>query len=380
MDALADAISNADFEAAHQLVLGGADWTLKSYQERQAIDRIIRGEAFDLLKLLFEKDIISSDIFEYDRFDGTIFEKLVAAPFTEALLSFLEDFVSDVDNIDDDLQGKTWLGLAIAKKVDPRFIECLVGGGCDINRIDMKEQNYLFGVKDVETAESLINQGLDVNQRNIAGQTVLFGAISTRNKELIQLLIDNGAEINVQDNQGETPYNVVCFNIMDADIMAQMAEYEPPRFDLHNKQNQSLMMQLCDSHFVGDTSVNLLKLLIEYGGDLFEESVDSYGRAMTPAEKLAPKKADVIQTVISLDNFDPASIDNRGNNWLHMVCAQNLINDAARAKEFYRKVKILLKAGVDPSQKNDEDKSPIDLAQDDNMKSKGLEIMLKAQT
>jgi len=379
MNALLDAISSADFETAHQLVLGGADWDLKSYQESQAIDRIISGEAFDLLKLLFEKEFISADIFEYDRFDGTIFEKLLTAPFTDALLSFLEGFVSDVDNIDDDLQGKTWLGLALAKKVDPRFIECLINGGCDINRIDTKEQNYLFGVKDVATAEMLINYGLDVNQKNIAGQTFLFGAIKTKNKDLIQLVIDNGAEIHIQDNQGETPYNIVLFYTMDSDVLTQMAEYEPPRFDLYNKQNQSLMMQFCDSHFSGSSSINLLKLLIEYGGNLLEESVDFYGRATTPAEKLALKKADVVQTVIELDGFDPATIDNRGNNWLHMVCAQNLNHDKMKAKEFYRKVKILLKAGVDPSRKNDEDKSPIDLAQDDNLKSKGLEIMLKAQ-
>ncbi|MGB0908458.1 MAG: ankyrin repeat domain-containing protein [Maricaulaceae bacterium] len=378
MDSIKDAISKNDLDEAHKLLSGGADWDLDGFMGRQAIDKIIRAEKFDLLADIFDKEIVSLDVFEYDRFDNTVFMEFLKPNPSDALIEFLESQISNVDNIDDDLQGKTWLGLAIEKKADPRVIECLINGGCDINRVDMKEQNYLFGVKDAATAESLINHGLDVNQKNIVGQTVLFGAVSSKNKELIQLLIDNGAEINVQDNKGETPYHIACFNLMDTEIFAQMAEYEPPRFDMRNKQDQSLMMQHCESSFMGESSTKMLALLIEHGGDLLEETVDGYGKAMTPADKIALKKCDVLQMVIGLDSFDASMIDNRGNNWLHKVCAENLNFDQMKAKEFYRKVKMLLKAGVDAGHKNDEDKSPIDLAQDDNLKSKGLEIMLKS--
>lgn len=378
MSSIKDAISKKDFEGAHALLSGGAGWDLEGFMERQAIENIMKAESFDLLADIFDKEIVSLDVFEYDRFDNTVFMEFLNPNPSDALVKFLESQISNVENIDDDLQGKTWLGLAIEKKADPRVIECLVGSGCDINRVDTRERNYLFGVKDVETAEGLINQGLDVNQIDVGGQSVLFDAVRAKNKELIQLFLDNGAEANVQDMRGETPYHLACFHVMDAEIFAQLAEYDPPRSDIRNKQDQSLMMQFCESSFMGDMSVKLLKQLIEHGGDLAEETVDGYGKSVTPADKLALKKGDVLQAVIGLDSFDASMIDNRGNNWLHKVCAENLNFDQMKAKEFYRKVKMLLKAGVDPSHKNDEDKSPIDLAQDDNLKSKGLEIMLKA--
>mgnify|MGYP000480537135 FL=1 len=56
-----------------------------------------------------------------------------------------------------------------------------------------------------EIAELLIAKGADVNAKNSVGQTPLQFAAGYGHKEIAELLIDNGADVNVKDDDGETP-------------------------------------------------------------------------------------------------------------------------------------------------------------------------------
>ncbi len=377
MSDLQKALMVSNFDEVQALLDAGASWDVPSHQTDYAIGNMFHSRAYDMIKLLIDKGIIELDVFEYDKFQNTIFQHIIDAPFSDELVSFVESIIDDVDNIDDELQGKSWLGLAIEKKVNLKLIELLINHGCDVNKINTNEESYLFATKDFALTEMLINQGLDVNKKNIIRKTPFFQVVASKDKDLIQLYLDNGVDVNALDNRDETVYNIVCFNIMDGDeIFELLANYDPPQVNLQNKNGESLFMRMA-ARAEWENEIKLLGLMLEHGGDLFHEEVDGYGNPTTAANEIAKNPVAVLEMIAEKGYLDVDAVDARGNTWLHLVSKYDVNHNEKYAKELYRKVKFLLKHGADPALKNDEDKSPIDYAQEDNLKAKALQIMMK---
>jgi ankyrin repeat protein len=57
-------------------------------------------------------------------------------------------------------------------------------------------------------AKALLAHGAEVNARDASGDTALAYAIGSRSPETVALLINNKADLNVQDNQGRTPLHI----------------------------------------------------------------------------------------------------------------------------------------------------------------------------
>ena len=60
----------------------------------------------------------------------------------------------------------------------------------------------------LESARFLIGLGADVNAANASGQTALHSAAYMGGMNLVRLLVDRGARLDVQDAQGQTPYRI----------------------------------------------------------------------------------------------------------------------------------------------------------------------------
>lgn len=225
--------------------------------------------------------------------------------------------------------------------------------------------------------ESLINNGLDINKKNVAGKTVFYDVVASKNMDLIQLYLDNGIDVNSQDNQGETIYDIICFQLIDSEIFENISNYDPPKFDLKDRDGQSLFLKFA-SRVSWGKEILILKMMLEQGADLFQEEINGYGNTVTISGILAHKSIDVLEMLSENGFLDTNAIDEKGNSWLHKVCSEDLNFEQSKAKEMYKKVKLLLKAGANPNLKNDQDKSPIDYAQDDNLKAKVLQILMKA--
>ena len=56
-----------------------------------------------------------------------------------------------------------------------------------------------------EIVERLLQKGADVNLRDKFGITALMRAVSSNHKEIIERLLQKGADVNVKNNDGETP-------------------------------------------------------------------------------------------------------------------------------------------------------------------------------
>ena len=58
---------------------------------------------------------------------------------------------------------------------------------------------------DKEIVELLVNNGADVNATHNGGGTPLHWAARKGHKQIVELLIANGANVNAQDEDGGTP-------------------------------------------------------------------------------------------------------------------------------------------------------------------------------
>ena len=78
----------------------------------------------------------------------------------------------------------------------------------------------LFG--QTEVIELLIQKGADVNARNRNGTTPLHGAVFLGQTEAVELLIQKGADANARTNERATPLDI---SIMDWETTKSVAEF-----------------------------------------------------------------------------------------------------------------------------------------------------------
>jgi len=55
----------------------------------------------------------------------------------------------------------------------------------------------------------LIEHGADINEENDEGETPLFEVCKNINKTIVEILFENGADINKKNKKGETPIFMV---------------------------------------------------------------------------------------------------------------------------------------------------------------------------
>lgn len=378
MNPINTAILQEDFSTAQQLLDQGEAWDLTDFMAAQAYERLLKNQQFELLQCFIDKQHINLDLFEYDNFNNSLFELLTQQPCTDAFLAFLDNLLPQVENIEEDIADMTWLGLALQNKSELPFLEKLIEHGCDVQYKNNNDQSVLFQTNDVALCQFLMDQGVDVNAKDNGGNTILMNAVAQNNAELVQLYLDAGADTNHQNNKGETAYHIAVFNAMSIDRYQQLSNYDPPRFDQVNTQGQSLFFQFVESSDLSwAPQLELFKLMINDGADLFQAEKNAYGEEKTVAQLLATKDISIFEILLQQDDFNPNQQDNAGNTWLHYVCRENLNFEQSKAKTFYQKIKRLIQAGADVSIRNDQDQTPADLASDDNLKAKGLALLLK---
>ena len=63
----------------------------------------------------------------------------------------------------------------------------------------------------LELTKLLLENGADPNLQTATGQAPLYYAVRAENFDLVKLLIENGADVNVQDKDDETPLHYAAF-------------------------------------------------------------------------------------------------------------------------------------------------------------------------
>jgi len=77
-----------------------------------------------------------------------------------------------------------------------------------------------------KTIELLIEAGANVNVQDDFGGTPLYLAIVRENLELVKILVENGADVNLKDSKGRSPLFYAAKRYKVADIVQYLQEHE----------------------------------------------------------------------------------------------------------------------------------------------------------
>lgn len=390
-----EAIDSRQFDTAEQLIRAGADLLQSPFQFKlsDAFPRIIQHSAYSVLKALVENGHIELDIFDYDSFRDTLFEALVLHGKTSPeALDFLNGFIPDVENLNDSLEDATWLGLALQTGAEPEIVRTLIEQGCDLQILNNADENLFFDLlasthvrlqrldRRRELFQVLIDAGLDINRPNKVGNTVLHLAVRNQHWELVNELLDQGADPNLANQKGETAYSICILDFQDSAHCAEMMERYP--LDLHAERGKekTLLYEWLTRLYassLGEQESYFLQVMLENGADPNAENTNDYGETETVWDVVVAKSYEFFEAFV--DAFDPDvnQQDNNGNTLLHQVCAYDINFDQNQGKDTYRKAKKLLKMGADPSIRNTQDETAADIAGKDSLKEKTVLLLVR---
>ena len=112
------------------------------------------------------------------------------------------------------------------------------------------------------------NHSIDVNNKDSLGRTPLHEACSDlswcRSFEIVKLLVQNGAKVNVRDNNGKTPVQLACCN-RDIKVL-QFLIQNGADTSIFNEKDKYGRTALHYAHRAG--RLPLIKLLVENGANV----------------------------------------------------------------------------------------------------------------
>jgi ankyrin repeat protein len=384
---LIEAIMKGSLDEAESLIKSGERIpdSLHYYDLNQLYEKLISRKAFAVLNALLATRQIVNDVYELNRIDESIFKVLITRlPVDEESLSFLENFISQAQNVNEEPGGKTLLSFAFEEKADIAIIRALIKGGCNVNLKNNAEDTLLSQVvginmmqpeKQLAYMDLLVNEGIDVNEVNVAKQSALHIAVERDKNHLVDILLAHGAQPNESDSQGNTAFYYALAHKFNGPLYKKLAAHTPMDFTVINRNGQTALSEYLRMMQAGDSDLALLEELIQDGADL-NHSTPYYDELKSGWDWILAKDLDMFKMALEKTGFDVNTQDDNGNTFLHKLCRVDSYHSQDAAKNTYRKVKSLLDAGADPSITNNKDETPVMLASNDNLKAKTVELLL----
>ena len=161
------------------------------------------------------------------------------------------------------------------------IVELLIAAGANVNAMTEDRWTPLGNAANKEIAELLIANGADVNTKGARGRTLLH---STANKEIAELLIANGADVNAKDMDSFTPLHFASTKEIAELLITKGA-------DMNAKGGMAEGIPL---FMAADKGYNeIAELLIAKGADVNAE--DNFGRTPLDKARRHPETADLLR-------------------------------------------------------------------------------------
>lgn len=396
---LREAFTNHKFILVEEMLKENTSFfkDLNNWDQSYLITEALKQKSFSTILTLIDLNLIESDLFELDNFSGSFIETILAnIPFysqpisafnykiiskeepNEEALNFLDKFASKIENIDETVSNTTILKWSLTKKLPLKAIEILIQKGCKVNEIDASENSLLHLDLPEEYFELLINYGLNVNHKNKGNVTPLQNAIDKGNKDNVRILLENGANAQHKDNRGNSMFYMALVDKLNYEIYDLLCEFDSPNFEETNNDGASMLFEYIRrlDNYSSENSLKFLNKILEQGANLTLKCL-YYGSPTTPLDMAITKNFAVFEIILNHLYTNINEQDDNGNTLLHKVCDVNLNFEAEKAKDLYKKVKLILEKGADVSIRNSQDKLSIDLASNDNLKEKTVQLLLK---
>lgn len=384
-----DYIFQGDFNAAKQCLRDGEKFSERYLKNNfsQIAGRIIETKEIDLIDALIQAGFIETDLYELESFDASIFSPVASyLKNDDASISFFKELMSKMKNVNDEVSDQTLLGYCLKEGADVKIIQILIEDyGCNCQYKNNAEENFIFTVinnynivpeKGKGYIQLLLENGVDVNEKNSVGETALIRAVIKCKEDYISLLIENGAEANETDSRNNTAFYYAVAEQRSYEMYKILADALAADFNIINKNGGTLLTQFISQMSDSEQDIVFFERLLADGADL-TFCAQYYSRPKSGLEYAIERNSGILKCILNNGAVDVNDQDNAGNTLLHKVCAYNINFDREAAKETYRKVKLLLEHGADKNISNDQDQTALMLASRDNLKVKAVEVLMQ---
>ena len=180
---------------------------------------------------------------------------------------------------------------------------------------------------------AILDHGADVNARNKMNVTALMIACKNRNKDVINVLLNDGADRDIADAAGDTwlPYaihNDRCTEVLQA-IISHGVDVNAT-----NKGNVTALMRACESG-----NKEAINVLLSVGTD--PNIADADGDTCLHYTARNDQSTEVLQAIISHDVGVDVNVTNKENVTALMIACKEM-----REKDA---IHVLLTSGADPN-------------------------------
>ncbi len=226
-----------------------------------------------------------------------------------------------------------------------------------------------------EFMQYLLDNGADINHQDRDGNTVLHDALAKQDTASAQKFIEKGAAINIVDNYGKSAvsyvltddksaeiYDVVWDKIEAADVMLKMPEGGLPLWKYLYRQGNLAALKTLFAKLE-----NPLSLTDENGQnviDLLQQNSQDADLSALVSEYLVDNDVATLRTIVKRQQID--LLRNMNTDELDMneldEYGETLLISAYRRGTSPEFLQVLLDKGADINQKNAEGKSVLDLA------------------
>jgi ankyrin repeat protein len=128
-----------------------------------------------------------------------------------------------------------------------------------MSNINEKLFNLVINNFEIELLQKLIDKGADVNTMcNIEKRTCLIWAVINHNKNIVQLLIEAGADINIQDRYGDTA--LILASMYGSKEIVKLLLKANANVNIQNDNGNTALM-----YALGYDNIKIIKLLVDAG-------------------------------------------------------------------------------------------------------------------
>lgn len=195
--------NDSDLKLANYLVTKGLSLNDTDTDGKTAFDYAAKSGNLTLLKALKAKGVKHTGNALFMAAGGG--GRRMGKPVNVEVFRYLVDEVKIAPNAKDK-DGQTILHLLVKQQEQDEAIQFFLSKGLDINQTD-KDGNSVFmvaaGTKNIDLLKSFLPKVKNINAVNLAGESALTNAIKNGSIEVIEFLINNGANLQIKDKKGQ---------------------------------------------------------------------------------------------------------------------------------------------------------------------------------